>query len=175
MAFIKESDEVYYTDGPILTVEGSDIQFLKDRARENPRRRVRLCAHPDVNDTLHEMLIVHANSNYVQPHKHLGKSESFHIIEGRLCIVLFDDNGNATGEIPMAEAGSGQAFYYRLSESRFHTVVPLSDWVVFHEVTNGPFDRTETVFAPWAPADDDDDTAQQVFLKTLLSEGHADG
>jgi len=30
-----------------------------------------------------------------------------------------------------------------------------TDWVVFHEVTSGPFDPKTTEFAPWAPAADD--------------------
>ena len=30
-----------------------------------------------------------------------------------------------------------------------------SDVLVFHETTNGPFDRKDTVFAPWSPEDGD--------------------
>jgi hypothetical protein len=37
----------------------------------------------------------------------------------------------------------------------FHTLIIRSDVLVFHETTNGPFDRRDTVFAPWAPQDGD--------------------
>ena len=155
MSFVRQSEEVYVSDADITTVSAADIAFLKARAAENPRRRVRLCAHRDVSDTLHEMLIVHMKGTYVQPHKHVAKSESFHIIEGRLKILLFDDAGRHTRTIQLSEPAGGASFFYRLASPTFHSVVPETDFVVFHEVTNGPFDRRETVAAAWAPKDDD--------------------
>jgi cupin fold WbuC family metalloprotein len=155
MDFIRETDEVYRSRGPITQVTADDIAFLKTRAASNPRRRVRLCAHQDSEDRLHEMLIVHAQAAYVPPHKHLNKSESFHIIEGLLTVFLFSDEGVVVKVIPMGGIGSGRVFYYRLSASFYHTVWPESEFVVFHEVTNGPFDRKDTINASWAPAEDD--------------------
>lgn len=154
MDFIKETDEVYRSRGSITLVTADNIAFLKSRAASNPRRRVRLCAHPDSEDRLHEMLIVHAQAAYVPPHKHLNKSESFHIIEGLLTVFLFNDEGVVEKVIPMGEIGSGRVFYYRLSTSFYHTVWPESEFVVFHEVTNGPFERKDTINASWAPAED---------------------
>jgi cupin fold WbuC family metalloprotein len=155
MDFIRETDEVYRSRGSITQVTADDIAFLRNRAASNTRRRVRLCVHPDSEDRLHEMLIVHAQAAYVPPHKHQNKSESFHIIEGLLTVFLFSDEGAVVKVIPMGEIGLGRAFYYRLSASTYHTVWPESEFVVFHEVTNGPFDRKDTITAPWAPAEDD--------------------
>ena len=167
--FREIKEEVFYADAPVVKVTAETIAFLKARATGNRRRRARLCAHPGTEDALHEMLIVHAKHAYVPPHKHIGKSESFHIIEGRLKVVLFDDGGNKTDEIAMGDVASGRTFFYRLSEARFHTVIPETDWVVFHEVTNGPFDRADTLFAPWAPGEDDDEAAaQRAFVRSLL-------
>lgn len=56
--FIKESDEVYRTAGDITKVSSREIAFLKSVAALNERKRVRLCAHPDSNDRIHEMLIL---------------------------------------------------------------------------------------------------------------------
>ncbi len=155
MDFTRETEEVYRSQGPIACVTDADVSFLKTRAAVNARRRVRLCAHPDSSAPLHEMIIVHAQASYVPPHKHLGKSESFHIIEGLLTVVLFREDGTVDRVIPMGDVASGRVFYYRLSASVYHTIVPESGFVVFHEVTNGPFDRKETITAPWAPAEDD--------------------
>ena len=41
-----------------------------------------------------------------------------------------------------------------------------SDVLVFHETTNGPFNRKDTEFALWAPADDDR-AAVSVFMSEL--------
>lgn len=168
MTFARRSSEVYYTTSDITTVSAQDIAFLKARAAENPRRRVRLCAHRDVSDPLHEMLIVHMHGHYARPHKHISKSESFHMIEGRLKVFLFDDDGRRTGVIDMSESTGGGALFYRLASSIFHSVFAETEFIVFHEVTNGPFDPRDTMWAPWAPAEADL-AGQAVFLASLAS------
>ena len=169
MTFVRHSsEEVYYTTSEITTVSAQDIAFVKARAAENTRRRARLCAHPDVSDPLHEMLIVHMRGIYVQPHKHIGKSESFHMIEGRLKIFLFDDDGRRTGVIEMSEPGGGAVLFYRLTSSTFHCVYAETEVIVFHEVTNGPFNPRDTIWAPWAPSELDL-TGQAAFLASLAS------
>ncbi len=154
MEYLKLNEEVLYTRQVITKVGPEDMELLKSMAAQNCRQRIRLCSHPDVNDSLHEMLIVHAKGNYVQPHLHRKKSESFHIIEGQLAVILFDETGGVKEIVRMGPVADGGVFYYRLSTELFHTVLPLSDFVIFHETTNGPFRREETVFASWAPAED---------------------
>lgn len=154
MKFRQVSPEVFVATDGVVAIDRGDLAALRAQALTNPSRKARICAHPSVGDALHEMVIVHMSGAYVRPHKHPRKSESFHMIEGRLDIVLFDDVGQVDRVIALAADGPGSLFY-RLSECRFHTVVPRSDVVVFHEVTNGPFDRSETVFAAWAPDESD--------------------
>jgi len=161
------NDEVFYTTEPITKIDKSDIDKLKILSRSNPRKRIRICTHPDIGDNIHEMIIIHANGAYITPHKHIGKSESFHIIEGLLLVVIFDDQGNITEQIRMGDRESGLDFYYRLPEDHFHTVVPQSELVVFHEVTHGPFTPEDTVFATWAPSEEDDPKQKQNFQHKL--------
>jgi cupin fold WbuC family metalloprotein len=150
-----ESAEVRYATDAIVVLDGADVAGLKHAAAENARRRIRLCAHHSVDDRLHEMLIVHTNDTYVRPHKHVGKSESFHVVEGEVDVVVFDEDGGVTEVIRMGPFASGHPFYYRIAEPLFHTLLIRSDVLVFHETTPGPFRRTDTVFAPWAPEDGD--------------------
>ena len=153
--FREHSPEVVYAADPIVLVDRQDIDYLVQRAAQNPRKRVRLCAHKDTNDRLHEMLIVHARECYVRPHKHLAKSESFHVIQGVVDIVLLDEAGKIVEVVPMGDFASGRKFYYRLADPLYHTLIIRSDWVIFHEVTNGPFKREDTIFADWAPPESD--------------------
>jgi cupin fold WbuC family metalloprotein len=147
--------EVLYSEAEITTVDRSDVDLFKQQSSCNPRKRIRLCAHGNPDDRLHEMLIVHDRSAYVRPHKHLGKTESTHIIEGLVDVVMFDDDGQIARVISMGDYSSGRTFYYRMATPVFHTLIIRSDVLVFHETTNGPFDRKDTVFAPWAPEDSD--------------------
>ena len=160
-----ESAEVRYATDAIVLVDATDVARLKREAEQNARRRIRLCAHHSVESRLHEMLIVHTRDTYVRPHKHLGKSESFHVIEGDVDVVIFDDEGGVTDVIPMGAFASGRPFFYRIAEPLFHTLLIRSDVLVFHETTGGPFRRDDTVFAPWAP--DDGDAAVKRFLADL--------
>lgn len=145
------NDEVFYGEQAIIRVSASDIKWLKREAIQNQRQRVRLCTHRNVVDSTHEMLIVHARHTYVRPHRHLGKTESFHIIEGKADIVVFDEGGGIFEVIQMGDYLSGDTFYHRISDPLYHTLLIRSDVLVFHETTNGPFRCEDTVFAPWSP------------------------
>ena len=159
MATIKkyrqQNKEVLYSKDSLTTADQSDINHFKQLSSYNSRKRVRLCAHLNQDDLLHEMLIVHEKSIYVRPHKHPGKNESTHIIEGLVDVVLFDSEGRIERVVSMGDYASGKTFYYRMAAPTFHTLLIRSEVLVFHETTNGPFDRSATIFAPWAPEEDD--------------------
>src|SRR3989338_8531886 len=104
--------EVLYTDQDLTRVSKADIALLKQKALANDRKRIRLCSHKNVNDPLHEMLIIHTKDTYVRPHKHLNKSESLHVIEGMVDIVLLDEEGEVAEVIAMGYYASGLRFYY---------------------------------------------------------------
>lgn len=161
-----ESAEVLYSLDQIVTVDAAFLEQLKRDALLNPRKRIRLCAHRTVDDRVHEMIIVHTKDTYVRPHRHTGKSESFHVIDGTVDVVVFDDRGDVAQVIPMGPAGSGRAFFYRIADPLYHTLLIRSDVLVFHEATTGPFRREETSFAPWAP-DESDPAAVATFLQSV--------
>ena len=148
--WLEESKGIYYSQDKVFTLSGEMIEFLLLSAENNAEgRQSRLCTHFNHDNLLHEMIIVHLKGNYIPPHKHANKIESFHIIKGKLAVVLFSNDGEIK-EIVLLDANNGN-LYYRLSESLFHTVVPLSDYIVFHEVTNGPFKKEDMFLPEWAP------------------------
>lgn len=163
------NQEVGYATGPVPRIDRSDIESLIRQAVASPRQRMRVCTHQNADDSLHEMLIVHTKDTYVRPHKHVGKSESFHVIEGQMDVVLFDADGGITDVLRLGDYRSGRTFYYRMREPLFHTLLIRSDIVVFHEITAGPFRPADTVFASWEPPPDDD-AARKCFHQHLEQE-----
>lgn len=149
----RRNDEVYYAEGAVVRLGADEMEFVKRCAAASPRRRARICAHPDPGDRLHEMLIALSRDGYVRPHKHLRRAESFQVFEGSADVVLFDDAGAVRDVVSMAADGPGVRMY-RLNTPQFHTVLPRSEFFVVHETTEGPFDRADTEFAPWAPDED---------------------
>jgi cupin fold WbuC family metalloprotein len=167
-----QNPEVYYSDDAIVTADDATIAELKRIAAQNPRLRSRLCTHPDPSSALHEMLIVHHRKAYVRPHKHAGKPESFHLIEGTAQVVVFDDAGKIRDVLDMAPYGQGKLCYYRLPDEVFHTILITSEWLVFHETTAGPFDPSRTAFPDWAP-DGRDEAAAARYAARLASQAAA--
>jgi len=164
--FQEVNPEVFVAQGGIVQVQSSHLETLKVRASANPRQRARLCAHRSPEDRLHEMLIVLTRNVYIRPHKHLGKMESFHVIQGSAKVVFFQENGSLDEIVELGDAASGKCFYFRIDDPRYHTQIITSEHLVFHETTNGPFNRADTVFAPWAPAENEPD-AVRAYLEIL--------
>ena len=46
-------EEIIYAQGLVVSINNGDLAMLKHIAEANPRKRVRICAHPDIDDTLH--------------------------------------------------------------------------------------------------------------------------
>jgi cupin fold WbuC family metalloprotein len=157
--------EVLYADEPIIKVAHKDIEQLKERLAQNERGRIRLCVHKDIEALIHEMFIIHTRNTYVRPHKHLNKVESMYLIEGEAVVVMFDEAGNILEVIPMGGYSSGRRFYYRISAPYYHTLLINSDFLVFHEVTKGPFKKADTVFASWGPEEHDYNNAKNFMEK----------
>jgi cupin fold WbuC family metalloprotein len=160
---ISESAEVLYTNLSNVAIDREAIATLQGLATHTNRGRLRLCAHLSADDHVHEMFIVHPRGAYVPPHKHLGKSESMLVLAGECEHVLFDDEGQITGKRRMGDFPSGFDFFLRMSCPVFHSLVVLSDQLVFLEITKGPFDREDTVTAPWAPEEKSSRAIEEFF------------
>lgn len=161
----KINDEVFVSDMPIVQFGSEQVTFLKSQALSNKRKRARICAHRSNHDTLHEMLIAISAQSYIHPHKHAQKVESFHIVEGMVDVVVFDDTGKIVEVIELGDISTGRNFYYRLSDSMFHTLIIHGDFLVIHEVTNGPFVANETILASFAPIESQYDEARKYITK----------
>ncbi len=149
------NNEVYVAEDHVVQVGQDNIEMFQRQAAQNPRHRARLCAHKDVQNRIHEMFIALTKDAYIRPHRHVNKSESFHVIEGTATVVFFNDAGKIEEVIEIGDYHSGKPFYYRNEDARFHTQIVTSKKLVFHETTNGPFNRADTVLAPWSPEDTD--------------------
>jgi cupin fold WbuC family metalloprotein len=155
MALVQKSPDLFVAEGPVAAVGASELDALKAAVKASPKGRARINAHPDSEDALHEMIIAIDPASYIRPHKHPGKSEAFHIIEGEVDIVVFKDDGEIDRVVQLGAPGSGRSFYYRMSKPFFHTLVIRSEILIVHEITNGPFRPEATIFAEFAPEQSD--------------------
>jgi cupin fold WbuC family metalloprotein len=165
--FQEKQSGVYQATEPVPRITAEHLRGLVAVAEHLPRKRARICIHQTSDTPIHEMIIALGRETYMQPHAHTNKSESFHVIEGRCDVVLFDDEGGIAEVIRLGEVNSGLPFYYRIASPIFHTLIIRTPFFVIHETTNGPFVPEETVFASWAPAESDAAAARE-FASELL-------
>jgi len=153
--------------GRIIKINKEEINKLKHRAQLAALRRARLCLHKNEKDPLQEMVIVLCKNSYIRPHRHKEKDESIHVIEGAFYLVIFNANGLVSERIFVKQNGSQGHIVCRVKENVWHTIIPLSDFVVFHEVIRGPFRGPKSrEFASWAP---EEGKIAKEFINTILT------
>ena len=86
--------------------------------------------------------------------------------EGYGDIVLFNEEGGIVDVTHLGDRQLEDKFYHKLADPIFHTLVVRSEFLIFHEVTNGPFRSSNTVFPSWAPKEADDSEIK-VFMSSL--------
>ena len=147
--FSKLSDAVFVADEAITTVSLNDIDFLKHQASVLPVKKSRVLLHGKPEQLLHEMLIVHTRGTYIQPHINQRSAKSFLVISGTMKLVLYDEDGSIRAHYCLSADDAEANVLIRLNRPYFHTLIMLSDTVVFLETTLGP--HKETIYADFAP------------------------
>lgn len=148
---LKENKGIYYCLDEIPKISKNEIIDLISKIKKTSDDRSRVCMHKNVNERFHEMFIVLKKNCYIRPHKHLKKSESMSVIDGEADAIIFDDKGRVTQKIELGNYISGKEFYYRMSSNTYHMLLVKSETFVFHEATEGPFIKNDTIFPEWAP------------------------
>lgn len=140
-----------------VPVDAAMVESLKEIARRD-ETDVRICLHESPDASYHDMVVVQRRGLYMRPHRHHTKGETWHVVEGEMAAFVFDQDGNVVDAQRLSADG---IFLYRIGERKFHSLVPLSEVIVYHEGKLGPFvPESDTVAAPWAPAHEDVEAAR---------------
>ena len=68
------------------------------------------------------------------------------VIEGEATLRYFSEDGVASRAVRLG--GDGSSYVHTCSDE-FHSLLVQSDWFVFVEILEGPFDAMTTEFATW--------------------------
>ena len=133
-------ENVFYNNSEVFVLDNDYLTFLKSAAIRHDLKRSRVCLHGENKESTQEMVIVAHKSSIIQPHRHpIGKSESYHIIEGSLIVNIYNDNGKINQSISLYDNSNPRI--YRILGGVWHQPVPMTEWVVYHEVFEGPFSK----------------------------------
>lgn len=132
------------------------LDVLENKAKQSPRRRAMYNYHKYMDDPLQRMVNFLLVDSYVQPHKHEkpDKREMFLVLEGKLLVVEFSEDGFPR-QHQLLDPAQGR-FGGEIQAGTWHTIIPVSSHVVVFEVKDGPYNPNEDKhFASWAPTEDD--------------------
>ena len=160
-----QSTEVYHALDRTFSLQPSNLKELVGLASKNLRKRARLCAHRDPSDQVQQMFIAHKQGTYIRPHKHLNKDESMLILEGSADYIIFNEFGEVESITSMASCSHDAAFFTTIGPGVYHSLRIKSEWLIFLEVTKGPFVKEETIFADWSPDESDLQSVNEFMQK----------
>lgn len=151
---------------PIPELPHEEVAGLLARAAGSPRRRVPKILH-EPGAVLNRVFNVMMEDSYMQPHLHPGdeKIEKIALVEGRVAVLMFDDQGAVTRVVMLAE---GQTDYVEVPAFTWHTYVMLSEHAITYETMMGRYEPdTWKGFAAWAPREESPEAANYLAqLKT---------
>jgi hypothetical protein len=70
---------------------------------------------------------------------------------------------------PMGDYQSNKPFYQSTRTEQFHSLIIHSKWLIFLEVTQGPFNREDTIFAEWSPIESEKEKIIEFMKKVNKS------
>ncbi len=142
---IKENEEVYYLKKKNLNFNYA-FSFLINKSKSNKRKTSRICLHKNKKSKIHQMLICHHKSFNILPHCHLSKEETCIVLKGRMKLFFHEKNGNIKKTFIL---NSNNLNLIKIDKNLFHSMTVLSNYVIFLEITKGPFRKSDTIYPKW--------------------------
>lgn len=150
-------------DNPILSQE--NVKEMISLSRQKNNCDLRICLHKNIDEKLHQMVILHNNNVYRRPQKHNRRDETYQIIWGKMALFIF----NNKGEIVQSKIlDTKKNFISRINHGYWHLTIPLTKYVIFHEIKSGKFNRSlDSIFPDWAPDGNDKLESTKYYQKLL--------
>jgi len=104
---------------------------------------IRLCLHNEFSDNLQSMIIVNRKKSILEPHFHKKMDEVFSILYGKAIFFIFNKNGTINKKTLLNVGKYNLKF---VKSDKIHLLLPLSNFLVFHETHKGPFNHLNRNF-----------------------------
>jgi cupin fold WbuC family metalloprotein len=123
------------------------ITFLKRQAADLRLTQSRICFHSGDDSILQVMLVYHSTRHNVKRHVHLDKDEYIYIVEGRLTIRIYGENGEVIDTMLLSSSAhsDGHDLFCFLPKGVVHDAI-IHDDSLFIETTTGPFHKSSTAY-----------------------------
>ncbi|MFQ5732233.1 MAG: WbuC family cupin fold metalloprotein [Planctomycetaceae bacterium] len=154
MDFRERQPGIFYPRDDFVAVGPDELRRLVESAGQQPRKRARICAHQNIADPLHDMIVCHRLGAYVRPHRHV-RPQSLHVVSGRCDLLLFGDDGELRDLLALSPPDEDGTLFVRLSSPQYYSLMMRTDPLIIHEAMTGPFTPGEQIYAEWSPVEED--------------------
>lgn len=137
----------------IKRFHASQLQDLILAAGQSDRGRANLNTHDTLDADVQRLFIATSRDTYIRPHRHSEKHqwEFFLLIEGRMDLLLFSDDGEI---VERCRLSSEDTRAVEIPVGQWHSYVCCQPGTFALEVKQGAYIPTaEENFAPWSPAE----------------------
>lgn len=160
--FLKEDKKAksksFFLTRESQTFNENYIKFLI-KFYKKTKKDIRICLHPSKKSNHHDMVILQQKNNFYKPHKHLRKGETYHIIKGSMICILFNLYGKVSKVCKLKKND-----IFRTPLNVYHTMSPISKYVIYHESKTGPFlKRGDSIFPNWMKSEE----KRKIFIEKI--------
>jgi cupin fold WbuC family metalloprotein len=134
-------------------------------AKQAERRRYPKVLHQPGAD-FNRMINFLMSDTYMQPHfhPHQEKIEGIEVIQGKLAVLFFNDEGEITKSV-IIENKEGEENRIDVPGFAWHTYIVLSETAVTYETMKGVYDpKTWKELASWAPLENTPEAKEYLSL-----------
>ena len=150
----------------ISTIENIDIELLKKESSDSRKKRSRICLHQNHKSKIQQMLINLNYDSWIPIHRQPNQTETFILLEGGLKVVFFEESGKVKN---IKNLGLKESKMIHFEADVWHTCLATSDHVLYFELTEGPYDPNNTLWADWMELKSDQEIKDYMdFLRRCI-------
>jgi cupin fold WbuC family metalloprotein len=151
----------------IKAYSSAQLRQLEQDAAGSERRRAHLNAHPTLDARVQRLFVAMQPDTYLRPHRHpeAHKWEFFVVLEGRIDLLVFSDEGKL---LQREEMSREQTRALEVPPGSWHAYVCMQADTLALEIKEGAYLPTrQQDFAPWSPAENTEPAV--AFLERMRS------
>lgn len=139
---VKTAPTVFHAKYESLVVSRALLDELIEVMNQEGKTS-RLCLHPNIDDKVHQSIIVSSNKVENKIHYHPNKPETIYPLLGQASLDIYDSDKNKLDAIQIMPFSP---LVISIPKSTLHNLNISTSVFVFLEISEGPFTKYSTVY-----------------------------
>src|SRR3989338_9036563 len=148
----------FTTKSDIPSLSLVTVNEMEELSRKRNNCDLRICLHKNMN-------ILNNGKIYRGKKKNIRRNKTYQMIKGKMALFIFGTKGEV---INAKILDKYDLFICRIRRGLWHVTIPVTTYVIFHEVKSGRFNRRlDSIYPLWAPKGHDRQENRIYYQKLL--------